>query len=75
MPAASNFATFSQFLAAHFALDFSKSPLADKGTWCLLPTTPSMLPTASKHFDRAAHYNRLTTEKPVASGTKDSGSN
>ena len=21
--------------------------------WCLLPTTPPMLPTATKHFDRA----------------------
>ena len=75
VPATSNFAPFSQFLAAHSTLDFTRSPLVGKGTWCLLPTTPSMLPTASKHFDRAAHYNRLTTEKPVASGTKDSGLN
>ena len=30
------------------------SPLAGKGTWCLLPTTPSMLPTATEQFDRAA---------------------
>ena len=34
------------------------SPLAGKGTWCLLPTTVTsstcMLPTATKHFDRAA---------------------
>ena len=30
------------------------SPLAGKGTWCLVPATPAMLPTATKHFDRAA---------------------
>ena len=46
-------ATFSQFLAAYSTLDFTMSPLAGKGTWCLLPTTPFMLPTATKHFDRA----------------------
>ena len=34
-------------------LDFTRNPLAGKGTWCLLPTTPYMLPTATKHFDRA----------------------
>ena len=34
-------------------LDFTMSPLAGKGTWCLLPTTPFMLPTAIKHFERA----------------------
>ena len=53
VPAASNFAAFSQFLAAYSTLDFTRSPLAGKGTWCLLPTTPVMLPTAIKHFDRA----------------------
>ena len=31
------------------------SPLAGKGTWCSLSTTPSMLPTATKHFDRAGN--------------------
>ena len=51
MPA-DNFATFSQFLAAYSTLDFTKSPLAGKGTWSLLPTTPSMRPTTAKHFDR-----------------------
>ena len=55
VPAAGNFATFSQLLVAYSTLDFTMSPLAGKGTWCLLPTTPSMLPTATKHFDRAAH--------------------
>ena len=34
-------------------LDFTWSPLEGKGTWHLLPTTPSMLPTATKHIDRA----------------------
>ena len=53
MPAAGDFAAFSQFLAAYSTLDFTRSPLAGKGTWCLLPITPSMLPTATKHFDRA----------------------
>ena len=49
--AAGNFAAFSQFLAAYSTLDFTGSPLAGKGTWHLLPTTPAMLPTAEKHFD------------------------
>ena len=53
VPAACNFATFSQLLAAFSTLNFTKSLIAGKGTWCLLPTTPSMLPTATKHFDRA----------------------
>ena len=48
-----NFAAFSQFLAAYCTLDFTMSPLAGKGTWCLLPTTPAMLATATKHFDKA----------------------
>ena len=51
---ASIFAAFSQFLAAYSTLDFISSSLAGKGTWCLLPTTPSMRPTATKHFDRIA---------------------
>ena len=51
--AAGNFAIFSPFLAAYSTLDFTRSPLAGKGTWCLLPTTLSMLPTATKHVDRA----------------------
>ena len=55
VPAAGKFATFSPFLAAYSTLDFTMSPLAGKGTWCLLPTTPSMLPTATKHFDRAVY--------------------
>ena len=59
MLAAGNFAAFSQFLATYSTLDFTMSPLADKGTWHLLPTTSAMLPTAKKkHFDRAADlYN------------------
>ena len=36
---AGNFATFSQFLAAYSTLDFTRNPLAGKGTWHLLPTT------------------------------------
>ena len=53
MLAGSNFATFSQLLAAYSTLVFTSSPLADKGAWNLLPTTPDVLPTAAKHFDRA----------------------
>ena len=55
MPAAGKFATFSPFLAARSTLDVTRSPLAGKGTWCLLPTTPCMLPTGTKHFDRAVY--------------------
>ena len=51
VPTAGNFATY-------FTLDFTRSPLAGKGTWHLLPTTSSMLPTATKHFDRAAPVRR-----------------
>ena len=51
--AAGNIATFSQFLAAYSTLDFTRSPLAGKGTRCLLPTTSSMLPTTTEHFDTA----------------------
>ena len=50
--AASNFAAFSQFLAAYFVLVFTMSPLEGKGTWHLLPTAPDMRPTATKHFER-----------------------
>ena len=53
MPAGGNFAAFNQFLATYSTLDFTRSPLAGKGTWCLLHTTSSMLLTATKHFDRA----------------------
>ena len=53
VPAAGNFAAFSQFLAAYSTLDFTSSTLAGKGAWHLLPTTPAMLPTATEHFDRA----------------------
>ena len=55
VPAAGSFAAFSQFIAAYSTLDFTKRPLAGKRTWCFLPTTPSMLPTATKQFDRAAY--------------------
>ena len=51
--AAGNFATFSQLLTPYSTLDFTMSPLAGKGTWCLLPTTPDMPPTVTKHFDWA----------------------
>ena len=57
VPAAGNFATFSPFLATYSTLDFTRSSLAGTGTWHLLPTTPSMLPTATKHFDRAGMYS------------------
>ena len=53
MPAVSNFA-FSPFLAAYSMLDFTMSPAWEArgpGVYCL--TTPSMLTTATKHFDRA----------------------
>ena len=50
MLAAGNFAAFSQFLATYSTLDFTMSPLADKGTWHLLPTTSAMLPTAKKNI-------------------------
>ena len=59
VPAAGNFAAFSPFLAAYSILNFTMSPMAGKGTWCLLPTTPSMLPTATKHFDRAVRGLQL----------------
>ena len=60
VPAGSNFAPFSQLLAAYSTLDFTRSPLAGKGTWHLLPTTPDMLPTATKQFDRAGPCERLS---------------
>ena len=49
VPAAGNFAAFSQFLAAYSTLDITRKLLAGKGTWYLLPTTPSMLPTATTY--------------------------
>ena len=49
-----------KFLVAYSTLDFTRSPLAGKGTWCLLPITPSMLPTATKHFDRVGQYHNGT---------------
>ena len=54
MQAADDSAAFSQFLTAYSTLDFTRSPLEGKGTWCSLHTTPSMLPSATRHFDRAA---------------------
>ena len=44
-----------ELLAGYSTLDLTRNPLAGKGTWCLLPTTPSMLPTITKHFDTAGH--------------------
>ena len=44
-----------QLLAAYSTLDFTRSPLASRGSWHLLPITPDMLPTATKHFDRAGY--------------------
>ena len=66
VPAAGNFAVFSQFLAAYSTLEFTRSPLAGKGTWCLLPTTPSMLPTATKNFDRDACVHSRNVECNIA---------
>ena len=43
MPAADNFAAFSQILAAYSTLDFTRSSLAGKGTWHLLSTTSVLL--------------------------------
>ena len=43
-----------QLLAANSTLEFTRSPQADKETWCLLPSTP-VLPTATKRFDRAGY--------------------
>ena len=60
VPTAGNFAAFSQFLAAYSTLDFTRSPLAGKGTWHLLPTTPAMLPATTKHFDRAVGDKQQT---------------
>ena len=54
VPMGGNFAPFSQLLAAYSTLDFTRCPPAGKRTWHLLPTTPDMLPTTTKHFDRAA---------------------
>ena len=39
----------------HTGLHKEPRPLLGKGTWNLLPTTPDMLPTATKHFDRAGY--------------------
>ena len=44
-----------QLLATYSTLDFTRSPLAGRGSWHLLPITPDMLPTATKHFDRAGY--------------------
>ena len=68
MPAAGNFAAFSQFLAAYSTLDFIRSPLAGKGIWHLLPTTPTVLPADTKHFDRAVcrtKFDFRTTRETV----------
>ena len=37
----------------HSTCDLTRSPIASKGAGHLLPTTPAVLPTATKHFDRA----------------------
>ena len=57
MLVAGSFDAFSQFLAAYSTLYFTMSPLAGKGTWCLLPTAPAMLLTATNLLDRAANYD------------------
>ena len=66
MLAAGNFAAFSQLHAAYSTLEFTRSPAAGKGTWCLLPTTCAMLPTATKHFDSAGYvvYCTVSIEIP-----------
>ena len=52
-----NFTAFSQFLAVCSTLYFTRSPLAGKGTWCLITTTPStcMLPTAKSNILTQLH--------------------
>lgn len=62
VPVSGDFATYSSLISAYSTLDFSRSPLAEKGSWHLLPTTPDILPAATKHFDRADR-TRLLTER------------
>ena len=45
--------------ATYFTLDFTRNPQAGKGTWHLLPTTPTMLSNATKHFDRVVLFIML----------------
>ena len=47
----------NKLFAAYFTMDFTGSPSAGKGTWCLLPVSSAMLPTATKHFDRAGRQS------------------
>ena len=47
------FCPLQSIICPYSTLDLTRSTLVGKGTWCLLPTTPDMLPTATKHFDRA----------------------
>ena len=54
--AAGNFAAFNRLLAAYPTLDVTRSSLVGKGAWHLLPTTPGMLPTVRKHFERAVFH-------------------
>ena len=53
MPAGGNFASYSRLSAAFSTLDLTRSHIANKGAWHLLPTTSAVLPTATNHFDRA----------------------
>ena len=41
------------------------SPLAGKETWHSLPTTPAILSTATKYFDRAAYENH-SSKRPAS---------
>ena len=63
VPAADNFAAFSQFLAAYSTLDFTKNPPAGKGTWCLLPT-------ATEHFDKAGLFRPFTYSENTVNSLK-----
>ena len=74
VPGASNFAAFSPVFATCSTLDFTMSPLAGKGTWCLLTTTPSILPAATKHFDRAESLAVILSEALWASSLTFFGS-
>ena len=42
------------------------SPLARKGTWCLLPTTP-MLPAATKHLEQQQKQHFIYKNKSYIS--------
>ena len=54
VPAAGNFVAHSHY----FTMDSTGSHLADTVIWHLLPTTPAMLSTSTRHFDTAMYMLR-----------------